>query len=207
MLPLVLGGIALAAVGYGVKEYCELEGCPWDGKPYRDCDEKDDRPLNIFDTIDHRKKLLATQFLSSLKQCLSLVKHHKKWELHDIEPLGQVHLSASDLPSDVLFYAQAYSDFIDHLRYSVEDIMGSLHFCSENEEVLYDKLNPQQQEHIKYAFKIYALCSDALTLDFVKEGELNLESVAKLKKLEKKLKNIEESGTFETIKRMFGGDK
>ena len=30
MLPLVLGGIALAAVGYGVKEFCEEEGCPWD---------------------------------------------------------------------------------------------------------------------------------------------------------------------------------
>ena len=33
MLPLVLGGIALAAVGYGLKEYCEEEGCPWD-EPY-----------------------------------------------------------------------------------------------------------------------------------------------------------------------------
>ena len=30
MLPIVLGGIALAAVGYGVKEFCESEGCPWD---------------------------------------------------------------------------------------------------------------------------------------------------------------------------------
>jgi hypothetical protein len=33
MLPLVLGGIALAAVGYGVKELCEEEGFPWD-EPY-----------------------------------------------------------------------------------------------------------------------------------------------------------------------------
>jgi len=33
MLPLILGGIALAAVGYGVKEICESEGCPWD-EPY-----------------------------------------------------------------------------------------------------------------------------------------------------------------------------
>ncbi len=30
MLPVVLGGIALAAVGYGIKEFCESEGYPWD---------------------------------------------------------------------------------------------------------------------------------------------------------------------------------
>ena len=27
MLPLLLGGVALATVGYGVKKYCEEENC------------------------------------------------------------------------------------------------------------------------------------------------------------------------------------
>ena len=42
MLPLVLGGITLAAVGYGVKEYCESEGCPWDEEctPQQSSDEE-----------------------------------------------------------------------------------------------------------------------------------------------------------------------
>jgi len=30
MLPIVLGGIAIAAAGYALKEYCDAEGCPWD---------------------------------------------------------------------------------------------------------------------------------------------------------------------------------
>jgi hypothetical protein len=30
MLPLIIGSVTIAAVGYAVKEYCEDEGCPWD---------------------------------------------------------------------------------------------------------------------------------------------------------------------------------
>ncbi|MEY4503868.1 MAG: hypothetical protein RL154_160 [Pseudomonadota bacterium] len=30
MVPFILGGIALAAVGYGLKKYCDEEGYPWD---------------------------------------------------------------------------------------------------------------------------------------------------------------------------------
>ena len=32
MLPFVLGGIAIAAVGYALKEYCEEEGSTWYSK-------------------------------------------------------------------------------------------------------------------------------------------------------------------------------
>lgn len=30
MIPLIIGGVTLAVVGYAVKEYCNDEGCPWD---------------------------------------------------------------------------------------------------------------------------------------------------------------------------------
>jgi len=30
MLPFIIGGVTIAAVGYVVKEYCDEQGCPWD---------------------------------------------------------------------------------------------------------------------------------------------------------------------------------
>jgi len=51
MLPLVLGGIAIAAVGYGLKEYCEEEGCPWD-----ESEVTVTRPQNVFEVLHSKKK-------------------------------------------------------------------------------------------------------------------------------------------------------
>lgn len=42
MIPFIIGGVTLAAVGYVIKEYCEEEGCPWDEPSYSNSASEED---------------------------------------------------------------------------------------------------------------------------------------------------------------------
>jgi len=69
MLPFVLGGIALAAVGYGVKEYCESEGCPWDE------DDTSSKERNAFESFYTSKMHLYRGRFEELRTILLKVEH------------------------------------------------------------------------------------------------------------------------------------
>jgi len=65
MVRLLLGSIALGAVGYGIKEYCDQEGCPWDDISSDDCSyaqqECDSKISRLQKEIQELKELIKTQ--------------------------------------------------------------------------------------------------------------------------------------------------
>jgi hypothetical protein len=75
MLPFVLGGIALAAVGYGVKEFCESEGCPEEfGEDTGSLWEAEIDPERFASSVeqsdDQSGEVPAAQMLSATKEAL-----------------------------------------------------------------------------------------------------------------------------------------
>jgi len=73
MLPLVLGGIALAAVGYGVKEYCESEGCPWDETLIQTPNK-----IDIFQKIEEMKAIFYEEILPKCREMLLVTGYSPK---------------------------------------------------------------------------------------------------------------------------------
>ena len=109
MLPLVLGGIALAAVGYGVKEFCESEGCPWDEASSSTRTKK----KNVFKKLHKRKMTIYDTNFKTLKEHLSQIKNLKELPL-DIEEKAPTKekLDHSDVTGEVKVYVEQYIDIL-----------------------------------------------------------------------------------------------
>lgn len=109
MLPFVLGGMALAAVGYGVKEYCDSEGCPWDEVPSSELTNK----KNIFQSLNFKKRTIYEERFKLLQDYLSTIKNLKDMPLDVWEnTLTEDELDDSESDSEIILYVEIYSEVL-----------------------------------------------------------------------------------------------
>ena len=105
MLPLVLGGIALAAVGYGVKEFCESEDCPWDENDTSSRPSPNER----FDSFQKSRVALHADELQRLRELLMKVTYaDAKYVLDDAVSFKKEKLHGGVLYEDVALYMGMY---------------------------------------------------------------------------------------------------
>ncbi|HIP61287.1 MAG TPA: hypothetical protein EYG98_01905 [Sulfurovum sp.] len=109
MIPLILGGIALAAVGYGVKDYCESEGCPWDDDVHTPAESNE-----IFTHLHKSKIKLHEETLPKLRSLLSIIElAEHKFALDDIVCLLKEELDHVRASKDTELYATVYQNVLD----------------------------------------------------------------------------------------------
>jgi len=192
MLPLVLGGIALAAVGYGVKEYCESEGCPWDEEPSH-------TPINIFESLHQQKLELSERKLLHLKQLLWKMENiDKKLQLMDVVIIEHEKLLSSELEDDVKLYSDMYSNIltssvrlVDGYAHTVEALLAK--------ETDYNHLNKSEKKCVKKAYKVVNTIEKLIGLRLLDDKVLNVEVIPLLKKYKSNIDTL----THEYAKRAF----
>ncbi len=150
MIPLVLGGIALAAVGYGVKEYCESEGCPWDDN----ISHTPPKPRNIFTDLHRVKTTLHKERLVKLRALLLIVENtDEKHILDDSVSLMEEKLENAALSEDVKLYADIYKNVLS-------DASNVINTYADEIEVLleistkYENYEKSQKKLVKKAHKL-----------------------------------------------------
>ena len=150
MLPLVLGGIALAAVGYGVKEYCEENGCPWDDE----VSYTPPKPSNFFADLHREKITLHEEALPKLRALLLRVDNtDEKLILDDAVSLDEEKLENEALKEDVKLYADIYKNVLS-------DASGVLNAYADEIEILleistkYENYNKSQKNLVKKVYKL-----------------------------------------------------
>jgi hypothetical protein len=183
MLPLVLGGIALAAVGYGMKEYCESEGCPWDEEPERTYTA----PVNLFESLHQKKLELYEHKLRKLRELvLQFEGVDKKLQLKDTATIYEETLLQSELEDDVRLYANMYmqtvhtsASLVDTYIYTLEVLLAT--------EKHYHRLDTLEKKLIKRVYRVVNNVQKLLGLRLLEDKALNVATVPTLKKLQEKL--------------------
>jgi len=174
MLPLVLGGIALAAVGYGVKEFCESEGCPWDEEEV--FVRKDD-----FETLYEKKKeVYAKCYLPLVKYVDEL---QGKENLIPEEPeFIHKEVSGRSMHTEVSHYIKSYSHLLDTFAQMLKDTEASLRNLEEHEK---------KAETVKQAKKLLKKSKRLLALALLDEHEeVSLKSIAMIRKYKKFVEEV-----------------
>jgi len=189
MLPLVLGGIALATVGYGVKEYCESEGCPWDAPPER----KPDAPVNVFETLHQMKKEIYEEKLLKLSVLLSQFKSvDEKFKLTDIVLINEEKLSLHEIEDDVKLYAHMYIGVLKTSANLLDVYVTTLETLL-TKEVHYNRLDKSEKKCIKKAYKTANTIQKLLGLRLLNDNVLNVEVIPTLKQLKSKIDSLDMS--------------
>ncbi len=183
MLRLVLGGIALAAVGYGVKEYCESEGCPWDEEPERTYSA----PVNLFESIHKQKLELYEHKLHNLKVLLLKFENtNEKLQFKDSINIHEEKLLQSELEDDVKLYANMYMQALKTSVRLVESYSDDLKVLLTT-ETDYSRLNKSEKKLIKSVYGVVNSVQKLLALRLLDGKVLNVSVVPTLKKLTSKL--------------------
>jgi len=183
MLPLVLGGIALAAVGYGVKEYCESEGCPW----YDEEEIRSHTPTNIFESLHKQKLALYENKLLKLRVLLlKLEGVDEKLQFKDTVNIYEETLSSYNTEEDVKLYADRYRRVLDTSVMLVEINTNALEMLLD-EKTHYKHLSKLEKKFVKEVYKVVNNVQKLLGLKILDQKVLNVEMICTLKKLETKL--------------------
>ncbi len=119
MIPLIIGGVTLAVVGYAIKEVCEEEGCPWDNKiptPERDNTET----VEISKQSKEFHKFKKTIYKSSMQEYQSFLEKH--------------NVENNDITTDAKLEKQKFSDeqITDELESYINQISNTLEILSHN---------------------------------------------------------------------------
>lgn len=191
MLPLVLGGVALAAVSYGIKQYCEKEGCPWDSVyDYGDCGYKynDDFGSEIRDLSSDElfEKLYQTKLHVYDTQVLefnkigSFIENYPYKKLKNSTETFKLEKSSNE-------------DILDDLY----DYQDELHQLSEAQKFLemyinrvkkivkhksdYEDFNEDQQKTLELTYELTKTINKLIkTKMFSKDGESNSKHMLKV---------------------------
>jgi hypothetical protein len=187
MLPLVLGGIALAAVGYGVKEYCENEGCPWDDS----IDYTPSTPAtNTFKSLHEKKLLLYENNLLQLRVLLLKVeKVDEKLKFNDTVNIVEEKLSEEEVEEDVKLYAGMYEEILDTSSYLLDDFIGIVKMIL-SKEIKYSNFNKSEQKVLKKAYKTVNSVQKLLGLKLLNDKVLDIDVISNLKNLKLKIDNL-----------------
>jgi len=187
MLPLVLGGIALAAVGYGVKEYCESEGCPWDDEPQRETST----PVNVFEALHKQKVELFESKLVKFKKLLLKIEHEtKKSDFEDETYIYEEKLAAHELEDDVKLYATSYKNVLHTSAHLVERYVATLELVL-SKQIPYKNLATAEKKFIKKSYKLTHTIQRLVSIRLLDKKVLNISAIALLKKLKAKLEDFE----------------
>ena len=187
MIPLVLGGIALAVVGYGVKEYCEEEGCPWDEKV--SCTPSLPTKVTLSSLHEIKTSLHDDKLLKLRVQLLKIEQSDDNLRFKDTVNMHKEALVYSELEDDVKVYMSRYkklldksSDLIDVYADGIETLM--------EENTQYESYTKTEKKLVKKAYKIVNMTQKLLGLRLLEGKVLNVEMIKPLKELEVKIENF-----------------
>lgn len=121
MIPLLIGGVTLAAVGYAIKEYCEEEGCPWENmeKTYTTQTQENTPYYTISKEFHKFKKKLYKKSMKEYKEFLekNAIDNDDAMKYVKIEKeLIENHLISSALES----YIDELSFVLNTLSYNLK---------------------------------------------------------------------------------------
>jgi len=145
MLPLVLGGIALAAVGYGVKEYCDSEGCPWDEEAI----ELFHKPQNISVLLMRKQKSLFHEDVATLQSMLIQINE----KFTNIEPnvVDESQVSEANITNDTKKYMEIHLSILEDAQALVHHYVGGIEtFLEKN--ISFAKASEEEQQLVKKAY-------------------------------------------------------
>lgn len=181
MLPLVLGGIALAAVGYGVKEYCEEEGCPSDENNTSSRPSPNER----FDSFQKNRVSLHSEELQRLRVLLMKVTHtDAKYVLDDVVSFKKEKLNGGLLYEDVALYMGMYEASIRKATRLADDYIVNIETMLDFSCDYADYGKPEKKI-IKKAYKLINATQKLLVLPLLdKDDMLNIEIIKPLKAYE-----------------------
>ena len=174
MLPFVLGGIALAAVGYGVKEYCESEGCPWDE------DDTSSKERNAFESFYTSKMHLYRGRFEELRTILLKVEH-TDFVVDEEFTLLEEKLSSSKITEEMKVQINLHEEMLDYSS----NVLGkyvSILAKFVNSSTDYEQYDKSQKKLVKRAFKVLGSVQNLLSLRLLDaNGEVNVKSIVKLR--------------------------
>ena len=192
MLPLVLGGIAMAAVGYGVKELCESEGCPWDKEatPLQFSAEED------FAGLQKNKVSLHKVQLTKLGELLVRIAHvNEQSMLDDRISIKKEKLEASVLEEDVALYMGMYEGSIRKATRIANAYISELTTLLET-SCNYQDYSKAERKSIKKACKLINQTQKLLVLPLLdEEDKLNVAIIHPLKAYKVFLEKYETHGS------------
>ena len=209
MLPFIIGGVTIAAVGYAIKEICEEEGCPWEdstsSEKNRDKEQKSDNTKDFFWGYYETDSSSSKQELKNSKISKEFHKVKKSIYKTSMQMYQEflVKYEIDDkyiLPIDNKLKKQKLSDDLisDELDSYIKQITSTLEILSHNLslgiQVLQNKENSQEydvENLYDYAQSIYDL-SHLMLLD---EWQ-NLNQVEILSTLVKAMKQVTNKDTI-----------
>jgi hypothetical protein len=185
MLPFILGGIALTAVGYGIKEICESEGCPWD-EPSTTTEQTS---RDIWVLIETHKRELHEELLPRLKASLSQTKREEPWSFTQPQTPLYERLPIESMADDIELYGELYLDLLEHIIQStnyISDVIEeqTIHYKS------YKNWTKEYKQIAKTGYKLYKKAQMILDIQLIKNSELNIEIIAPLKGYKKELESL-----------------
>ena len=189
MIPLVLGGIALAAVGYGLKEYCEEEGCPWDNE-VRTRPSRSEAPVNTFEELHKDKVALYEDRLLGLRvQLLNIENVDKKLAFKNTVNIVDEKLSETVIEDDVMVYAELFTDTLNKSSRLLESASEKIDDLVDN-NTKYETYSKAEKKLVKKAYKIVNVSQKLLGLVLLDNEVLKLETVPVLKALALKIEGL-----------------
>ncbi len=173
MLPLILGSIALTAVGFGVKEYCEAEGCPSEREPAIETSQK------IFARLQTLKQETAIGICDRAVQVLSRIE--------GLEGLPAVPAPGADsFPSSLTpeqreqieAFRVALSRAVSGLNGGIEDVESMLEVST-----VYDAFSPEARARVdEVRSRLRSLCKVVSRPTVDAEGDLTTKAKKWVKK-------------------------
>lgn len=179
MLPLIVGGIALTAIGFGIKEYCEAEGCPRESEP----NQKE--PEQSVERLQALKSRIASGICEEGVTLLSRVEGLK-------DSIPRLSLPGEEIPPP--FLSEEQTDRIEEYRLAlmsaasqiaegIDDLKSILAVSR-----IYDALSPEAQSRIEtFRTRLKLLCKLVSGRIIDEDGNIT----SKAKKIIVKLEGIE----------------
>jgi len=120
MIPLIIGGVTLAVVGYAIKEVCEEEGCPWDSK------------TSTFEKTEEAETVMNSK---KAKDFHKFKKNIYKVSMQEYQEFLEKHnLQNDDITTDLKLEKQKLSDemITDEIESYINQISNTLEILSYN---------------------------------------------------------------------------
>ena len=141
MLPFIIGGVTLAAVGYAIKEICEEEGCPWEDSTSSEKNRDKERNTNTVKDFSWGNYTSSGNNNQELKTSKIAKEFHKvKKSIYKISMQGyhdflvKHNIDNRNIPTNSKLEKQKLSDELinDELKLYLKQITTILESLSQN---------------------------------------------------------------------------
>jgi len=171
MLPFVLGGIAIAAVGYVLKEYSDKEGFPWDESTSPKDEQKKAEDVTSSTKQSYQEALLE------LGKLLKIMEEGKEIDIFT----SYAQAPQKEIPEEMIEkigeeeYIRSCTDMLVKVEEIAEYYQHSI--LKLFSPPVGEKLSKVEVKMIKYAFKFYRAMQELLPLTYVdEEGNVTITS-------------------------------